>query len=649
MSSHTPPVAMSHPPQQPQPTLPPRQMSPPQASPTLSNGSTSFGGPANKRLKMSPGASPSYTPYATSPRPSATSPAAMTPSATSPVPQSTMSPGFQMPQGPYMPPPQQNGALTMPSAPTPPAASPQPSTPNATQAPLSYSQATLAPIGPSSATPAVGNMGPPTMAPSSFSAHDSRQPSRAAAKANNYEMNDMLCGTGVDLDEEAEIANHMNLESRNGFPNYPRSGRATSHGAGPVSQPPEYTQAETQEQLAAESADDAWSDAARRLAATQQFELKNEFIEAGMIHKRAHGIAHKFGLGLNLDMKPDGKAQYIGKLAPAVGFPQPEIKVWQQKAPDGTMVQTSGSFIPKEAFLVEQILLLSLASKEHLRGLLSDANKIATLRQKSAHGAVPSEWAETAAYPSPKANGIHKEDQRTGAESAVSPRTNPLKRPAEEISNGLPTPVSEAPPPNSMIDTMLRIGKEIQNCEEGRLKKRQKRLEKAAEKEKEGADGSRSGSAVPGTPGAVGSEQTETKAPTKKEGKKAAAKAAEASSTTVNTTLNLFAGGSKKKKYSWMTGGVGSGTSTPRPSAAPGTPGGAGVPGGRAARGPLTKAGVTHLGQFREDSEKGKNIQLRDWVTVLEDRGLDLKDLQEAYNKMDKSDTGDKVATQKAL
>ncbi|KAJ8128947.1 hypothetical protein O1611_g4681 [Lasiodiplodia mahajangana] len=67
----------------------------------------------------------------------------------------------------------------------------------------------------------------------------------------------------------------------------------------------------------------------------------------------------------------------------------------------------------------------------------------------------------------------------------------------------------------------------------------------------------------------------------------------------------------------------------------------------KAGRGPLTKAGVTHLGQFREDSEKGKNIQLRDWIVVLEDRGLDPRSLQIAYGKVDKSDTGDKVATEK--
>jgi hypothetical protein len=111
----------------------------------------------------------------------------------------------------------------------------------------------------------------------------------------------------------------------------------------------------------------------------------------------------------------------------------------------------------------------------------------------------------------------------------------------------------------------------------------------------------------------------------------------------------MFAGGKKKKKYSWMTGGggVGSGASTPRPSAggAPSTPGAttATGPAARASRGPLTQPGPHVMGAFREDSEKGKNIQLRDWIYALEDKGHDLRSLQQAYAALDRSQFGDKV------
>lgn len=454
-------------------------------------------------------------------------------------------------------------------------------------------------------------------------------------------------GTGIDLEEEAEYMN--NLETRTGFTHLPAGGRDSFYGAGPANQAAESTDAKSQEEYAALLADRVWNEAARRLALTRSQELRQHLLEPGILHRRMYDVAQKFGLGLNLDLKPDGRSQYMGKFTQPVDFPKPELKMGFRLDTDGvaTTAETFGSFIPKEAFLVDQIALLSIATKERLRDLVSDANKIAETRQMSSHGAVPTEWVDAANYPPPKINGTHTEDTRTGAESAVSPRTNPLKRPSTEISNnGLPTPVSESPPPNHLIGSLLEIGKQSQNAEEGRLRKRQKRLEKSTEKDKEGAEaGSRSGSAAPGTPGSMAPDGGEVKSLSKKEGKKAAAKAAESSSgTTVNATLSLFAGGAKKK-YSWMNSGAASGTSTPRPQGGSGAASGGGGAGSKAGRGPLTKAGVAHVGQFREDSEKGKNIQLRDWIVVLEDRGLDPRSLQMAYDRIDKSDAGDKMAT----
>lgn len=459
----------------------------------------------------------------------------------------------------------------------------------------------------------------------------------------------MLMGTGIDLEEEAEYMN--NLETRTGFPHLPAGGKDSFYGAGPANQPAEPTDAKSQEEYAALLADRVWNEAARRLAITRSQELRQNLLEPGVLHKRMHNMAQKFGLGLNLDLKPDGRSQYMGKFTQPVDFPKPELKMAFQLDADGiaTTTETLGSFIPKEAFLVDQIALLSIATKERLQDLVGDANKIAETRQRSSHGAVPIEWADAAKPPPPNINGTHTEETRTGAESAVSPRTNPLKRPLTEISNnGLPTPVSESPPPNHLIESLLEIGKQSQSAEEGRLRKRQKRLEKSTEKDKEGAEaGSRSGSAAPGTPGSTAPDGGEVKSLSKKEGKKAAAKAAEISSgTTVNATLSLFAGGAKKK-YSWMNSGAASGASTPRPQGGSGAASGGNSAASKAGRGPLTKAGVTHLGQFREDSAKGKNIQLRDWIVVLEDRGLDPRSLQMAYNKVDKSDTGDKMVTEK--
>ncbi|KAJ8117246.1 hypothetical protein ONZ43_g4253 [Nemania bipapillata] len=224
--------------------------------------------------------------------------------------------------------------------------------------------------------------------------------------------------------------------------------------------------------------------------------MRHYLLEPGMVHKRMYDVAQKFGLGLNLDLKADGRSQYMGKFSHPAEFPKPELKVSFKENADGTSttIETCGSFIPKEALLVDQIALLSIGTKERLRDLLGDANRIAETRQKSSHGTIPNEWTDAAASSSPKVNGTHAEGTRTGAESAVSPRTNPLKRASSELgSNGLPTPVSETSSPNYLIESLVEIGKQSQSAEEGRLRKRQKRLEKSAEKDKEGAEaGSRS-------------------------------------------------------------------------------------------------------------------------------------------------------------
>ncbi|XXG97804.1 hypothetical protein Hte_004117 [Hypoxylon texense] len=627
--------------------MPPRQFSPAQHSPP------NYQLPPNKRAKLSPGPSsnpPSpYPNYATSPRPTTPAP---TPN-TLPSPATVNHPHSQATSSNYGPPYQANGrhapggmSITMPPAPsvpsavsTPTALSPQPPTPGVSYAP--YSNAKLAPvptITPIQAAPPITNMGPPTINPTvSFSANDAgRQASKPAANksADTYDPTDVLASTGINLEEEAELLRSVETH---GYPSHPPGGRDTLFGAGAANQPAEHTDAKTQEELAAESADRAWNEAAARLARSRTQEISSHLLEPGVLHRRMQDTASRFGLSLNLDMKADGQ-RYMGRMAHPTEFPKPEIKVVYQKGPDGGMVQTMGSFIPADSFLIDQIALLSIGTKQRMRELLSDANRVAATRQKSAHGVVPNEWLDAAATPTTVANGTQGDAPRTGAESAVSPRTNPLKRPVDELSNGLPTPVSEAAPANHLVEVLTGYGKVARNAEEGRLKKRLKREQQATDKDKESSDGtSRAGSVAPGTPGSIAPEIGEVKAPTKKESKKMA-KLAEASSTTVNTTLSLFAGG-KKKKYSWLTsGGPGSGASTPRQApGVPGTPGAAGGAGGKGSRGPLTKPGVTHLGQFREDSDKGKNIQVRDWVTVLEQRGFEQKLLQDMYNMMDQS------------
>lgn len=174
---------------------------------------------------------------------------------------------------------------------------------------------------------------------------------------------------------------------------------------------------------------------------------------------------------------------------------------------------------------------------------------------------------------------------------------------------------------NPVVFALRESATKERDYEEERLKKRQKR-------ETPGT-ASRQGS-VAGTPGSIAPDIAE-KAPTKKEqSKKAQAKVNEAASHAAanNTTAAFLFGGKKKKKYAWMTaGGAGSGASTPGRPVIPGI----GNPTGPPVPEKLTVDGVRRLGSWREDSEKGKNIQLRDLIFVLEQDGRQKKALQLAY------------------
>ena len=169
--------------------------------------------------------------------------------------------------------------------------------------------------------------------------------------------------------------------------------------------------------------------------------------------------------------------------------------------------------------------------------------------------------------------------------------------------------------------------------EEERLKRR---------KAKTSGDASRQASIAPGTPGSIAPEFPE-KITTKKELKKKAEKVNEAAShAAANTTTAKFLSGGGvfgKKKYSWLTsGGSGpaNGTSTPSRIQTQGLAGvGVGAAGTRPER--LTSEGVRRLGEWREDREKGAGIQLRDWIAVLEDDGMERCALQRAYTLFDEA------------
>ncbi|KAK0652090.1 hypothetical protein B0T16DRAFT_405381 [Cercophora newfieldiana] len=482
-----------------------------------------------------------------------------------------------------------------------------------------YTNATMMPIAP--VHPPQGAMGPPS------------KPAERPTKEYEYDVSDSLAGTGIDLRAEEQAladfyAGSFAPEARTGIPANAPGGKSSMYGAGWANQPAEPTDAESQEKFAAEAAQKAWDEAAQRLAVSRSNEMREPFLQISTMHSRAEKIAKEHGISLNLDLKSGPGS--MGRMKAPIDFPQPKVNVGTKVGPDGVMVTTSGSWIPHDAYLVDQLALLSIATKHRLRELIEEAVSVAINRQTTSNGEVPEEWADVAV---PLQTGLSSLPE---PDSAVSPLTNPLKRSFDVSNAQSPMSVSSVTK-NPLTKTMREIGEGDRKVEDARLKKRQKRQNPETP-----ASGARSGTAAPGTPGGVAPD--EVKAPSKKELKKgaAAARIAEASSTasanqTLNTLIGGFGGRKKGKQYSWMTGG-GSGASTPSRLNTPGTPGAAAVSSGAKAAPEVrpTLEGRTQWGKWR-DSIMGKNIQLRDWVTALEMDGSGTKTIQDAYLKLDAS------------
>ncbi|KAM0253849.1 hypothetical protein ACHAQJ_007133 [Trichoderma viride] len=667
-------------PQVPLSQVPPRAFSPPQPSPSPVTSQSGFALPPNKRIRTDgpmsqPGSPYAASPYTMSPVPVAATPPPPAGSPTYPQAHAQTPPatgGYPMPYTNGHPPQGLSLPAASPTVSTPTMHTPQPpqmQTPIPMQVPMQiqtpmqiqmpgqvqtpvplpspipmaqYTNATMQPMpqagGPLMQTP--GIMGPP------------QKPAERPTKDYEYDVTDSLAGTGIDLRAEeqymAELySNALETisEARTGFAHYPPGSKSTFYGAGPANQPAQPTDL-SQQQYSAQAAEQAWQDSSMRLAVQRTQEISDPFLLVALLHRRAEKVAREHHLGLNLELK--NSTHSMGKMRLPENFATPKVTVKTQPGPDGTLVETSGSFIPQDAYLVDQLALMSIATKQRVRELVEDANIIARTRQKTSHGDIPPEWAAAAAPMNAEPlEPMEKADDAIGAEAEAGSGTSPLKRPADTNDVAVKQPPAKLPKIASYSTlTMRDLARQEREWEEARLRRRQMRKEGLADP---GASASRSGSVAPGTPGSVAPE-TE-KAMTKKELKKTQAmKAAEASShANQNITSSMFAGlggkgslfGKKKsgKTYDWMNvGRGGSGASTPTRA----TPGpGKGQNGAPGAPSPgnmaLTTEGRNRLGTWREDKEKGKNIQLRDWITVLERDGREAKALQHAYIHLDNS------------
>lgn len=135
-------------------------------------------------------------------------------------------------------------------------------------------------------------------------------------------------------------------------------------------------------------------------------------------------VARDNGLGLNVDSKG-----MMGTMRLPDSFSQRDVRVQTAIGPDSAMVLTNGTFLPNDTQLVDQLALLSIASKHRLRGLIEDASRLAKGRQTGSHGIIPEDWADAAAENTLATVSVVAEGApRSGWESAISPHSKPLKR-----------------------------------------------------------------------------------------------------------------------------------------------------------------------------------------------------------------------------
>lgn len=375
---------------------------------------TSATSPSYAAIQPAPSASPApvHSPAPT-PAPSAPSPAPA-PAQAQQTQQQYSRPAYTNGNTPSLPayphpnhPP--TPTLSGPSTPVPGT----PGTPGATP----YVNAGFAPTG--AQQTATGAMGPPP-------AKDRPQ------RTYEYEVTDSLLGTGVDIREE-EIAlteyyaGSFGQDSRTGFPSNAPGTRGSFYGAGPANQPgaPATT---GQKEYEAALAEQRWNESAARLSATRAAEHNSPFLQLANLHARAEKFARQYNLDLNLDTK----TQPVQKSRNPADYPvAPKVTVSTREGPDGAMVSVYGSVLPPDSYLIDQLALLSIATKHRVRELLEDADQIATTRQQTSHGVIPSDWADSA-VPVDSAGLPINDGEARAIENGANGSTNPRKR---ELTN----------------------------------------------------------------------------------------------------------------------------------------------------------------------------------------------------------------------
>ncbi|MCJ1247103.1 hypothetical protein MMC30_004314 [Trapelia coarctata] len=491
--------------------------------------------------------------------------------------------------------------------------------------------------------PSAGAMGPP---------------SRPIDKPTDVnDLSDVLAGSGVDLkEEEAALFNRFNTPNTQQNGTSFTSDPATSFGSnGPNGQQASsfnpYNQLNTlsanipggkvsfygagtlnQSAIPVKTAEERYEDekkrAIRRKLERRQYQLNDPFLQGAVVNARLA----KHSQTEQISFPREGLLTSNGQKDP--------ISLYLV-GPDNNEVLTTvrgEDLLYLNSPLVDILSLISLATQERLRGVVEDAGELAKGRRVGSHGAVPPDLVDLAVG----GGTFDTAFLPTPGNSAVSPMTNPLKRPYSEV-NKLPTPVSAGPVapnipfPSQTIPALQKTATGDRSAEDERASKRAKRAANLLSAEVSRAGSVSGGTPGPGTPGMIGERapEVEVKKGNKKDQKKQAdAKATEAQQhAATNQTMNMQLGFGKKKP-SWMTSTRDTSASNfPVPSRMNTSFSTNKATNGLGANG-LGGLPKRQFGDFREDKETGAGIQMRDMALVLDPEWKEKKALAKAFTKL---------------
>lgn len=268
-------------------------------------------------------------------------------------------------------------------------------------------------------------------------------PSRPTDKPTDMnELSDVLVGSGIDLkEEEAALLGRFNLPSQRqaaaptfgttattGAPTGYNTFNLLSQGVtgdrfGPYGAATSSQQA-AGHQPTEDSAESEQRRAIRRRAEKIQHHANDPFLATSWVQQRLWQAVKREGIARS----NPGMAKFTNHAAGMNDISNSGLDI------NGLLSTSKGQdSFSHDAPLMEFFTLISLAAKERLRGLVEEAATLAKGRRTGSHGVVPLEFTELAAGPEDFGS---VPALPTPGNSAVSPKSNPLKRMIENYYLG---------------------------------------------------------------------------------------------------------------------------------------------------------------------------------------------------------------------